>query len=97
MKHAIVTVVLLQVPGTLAAQDFPEACLPPVVPDTRLPLDVLLQYKQELSIEFEAYFRATTAYIACLDAERAAVMEEARAATEAYAEFLNVATNGEID
>jgi hypothetical protein len=97
MKHAIVTVVLLQVPGTLAAQEFREACLPPVLPDTNLPQEVLLQYHQELSIEFEAYFRATTAYIACLDAERAAVMGEAQAAAEAYAEFLNVATNGESE
>jgi hypothetical protein len=97
MKHAIVTVVFLQVPGALAAQEFREACLPPILPDTHLPQEVLLQYRQELRTEFEAYFRATTSYIVCLDAERAAVMQEAREAAEAYADFLSFATNGEND
>jgi hypothetical protein len=97
MKHAIVMVVLLQGPGALAAQEFREACLPPVLPDTSLPREVLLQYRQELSVEFEAYFSFVTTYIACLDAERSAVMEEAQQAAEAYAEFLTVATDGEND
>jgi hypothetical protein len=97
MKQAIFLVVVLQVPVASAAQEIRTTCLSPVLPDTNLPPEILQTYRQELSIEFELYFRAMTAYIACLDAERAAVIDEARAATEAYAEFLDAATIDEND
>jgi len=95
MRHAIFLVVLLQVPAALAAQEIREACLPPVPPDVALPADILRQYKSELAVEFEQYFRGATLYIACLDAEREAVFEEAQAVTRAYAEFLSIATKDE--
>ena len=95
MRHAIFLVVLLQAPGVLAAQEFRVPCLPPIPPDTTLPEELLRQYRSELTVEFEQYFRETTLYIACLDSERAASFEEARAVTEAYAEFLSVATKDE--
>lgn len=95
MRHAIFLVVLLQAPGALAAQEIREACLPPVPPDVALPDELLRQYKSELTIEFEQYFRGTTLYIACLDAEREAAFEEAQAVTGAYAEFLSIATKAE--
>lgn len=95
MRHAIFLVVLLQVPGALAAQEIREACLPPVPPDVALPDELLRQYKSELTVEFEQYFRGTTHYIACLDAERAAAFEEAQVVTRAYAKFLNIATKEE--
>ena len=97
MKHAIFLVVFLQGPVALAAQEIREACLPPVPPDIGLPAELLRQYRQELSTEFEQYFRVTTLYIACLDAERAAVFEEARAVTEAYRDFLELVTKDEND
>lgn len=95
MKHAIFLVVLLQGPDVLAAQEIRVGCLPPVPPDTALPADVLRQYPQELSIEFEEYFRAVADYIACLDAERAAAFDEARRVTERYTDFLKVVTKDE--
>lgn len=95
MKHAIFLVVFLQGPVALAAQEIREACLPPIPPDIGLPAELLRQYHQEFSVEFEQYFHATSAYIACLDAERAAVFEEARAVTEAYTEFLELVTKDE--
>lgn len=95
MRHAIFMVVFLQVPGALTAQELRIGCLPPLRPDAALPIDLLRQYRRELSIDFEVYFRDTTAYIACLDAERAAVFEEARAVTQAYAEFLELVTKDE--
>jgi hypothetical protein len=95
MKHAIFLVVFLQAPGALEAQEIRAPCLPPVPPDIGLPAELLRQYRQELSIEFEQYFRATSLYIACLDAERAAAFEEAHAVTEAYTEFLELVTKDE--
>lgn len=95
MKHAIFLVVLLQGPDVLAAQEIRAGCLPPVPPDTALPVDVLRQYRQELIVEFEEYFRAVTDYIACLDAERAAAFDEARGVTERYTDFLEVVTKDE--
>ncbi len=97
MRHAIFLVVLLQVPVALAAQEIREPCLPPVPPDVALPYELLRKYKSELTVEFEQYFQATTLYIACLDAERAAVFEEAQAVTRAYAEFLSIATKDEYE
>jgi hypothetical protein len=95
MQHAIFLVVLLQAPGVLAAQEFRVPCLPPIPPDTALPEELLLQYRSELTVEFEQYFRAASLYIACLDAEREAAFEEARAVTKAYTEFLEVVTKDE--
>lgn len=95
MRDAIFLVVFLQAPIVLAAQEIRETCLPPAAPDVSLPVDVLRQYRQELSVEFEAYFRATTLYIACLDAERAAIFEEAQSVAKAYQEFLEVVTKDE--
>lgn len=64
-------------------------CLPPEAPMTELPADVLAEYRTEIAAEFEAYFSSITEHIACLDEERARVMDEARAATEAYARLIN--------
>lgn len=68
-----------------AAQPEVIPCAPPEAPMSELPVEVLAEYRSEIAAEFEAYFSAVTAHIACLDAERARAMDEARGATEAYA------------
>lgn len=77
--------------GVVPATAQPEVirCLPPEAPMTELPVDVLAEYRTEIAAEFEAYFSSITEHIACLDEERARVMDEARAATEAYARLIN--------
>ncbi|WP_413873569.1 hypothetical protein [Albidovulum sp.] len=64
-------------------------CLPPEAPMTELPVEVLAEYRAEIASEFEAYFAAISDHIACLDEERGRAMDEARAATEAYARLTN--------
>lgn len=75
--------------ATAAAQPEVIRCLPPDAPMTELPVDLLAEYRTEIAAEFEAYFSSITEHIACLDEERARVMDEARAATEAYARLIN--------
>jgi hypothetical protein len=78
--------------GVVPATAQPEVirCLSPEAPMTELPVDVLAEYRMEIAAEFEAYFSSITEHIACLDEERARVLDEARAATEAYARFINI-------
>lgn len=64
-------------------------CVPPDVPMTDLPVGILVEYRAEIAAEFEAYFAALSDHIACLDAERARAMEEARVAATAYADLIN--------
>ena len=73
-----------------AAQPEVIRCLPPQVPVTDLPEAVLGEYRAEIGAEFEAYFSALSDHIACLDAERARAMTEARRAAQAYAAVLNI-------
>ena len=77
--------------GVVPASAQPEVirCLPPEAPMTELPVDVLAEYRKEIAGEFEAYFSSITEHIACLDDERARVLDEARAATEAYTRLIN--------
>ena len=77
--------------GVVPASAQPEVirCLPPEAPMTELPVDVLAEYRTEIAAEFEAYFSSITDHIACLDEERARVLDEARAATEAYTRLIN--------
>lgn len=77
--------------GVAPASAQPEVirCLPPEAPITELPADVLAEYRTEIAAEFEAYFSSVTEHIACLDEERARVLDEARAATEAYTRLIN--------
>lgn len=56
---------------------------------TDLPVGILVEYRAEIAAEFEAYFAALSDHIACLDAERARAMEEARVAATAYADLIN--------
>jgi hypothetical protein len=70
-------------------------CQPLIAPDTALSPEILAQYRRELVAEFEQYFRDVSAYIACLDAERIAILEEARDVTSAYADFLQATTKEE--
>ena len=88
VAYAVVTSALFGVAPTSAQ---PEAirCLPPEAPMTELPVDVLAEYRAEIAAEFEAYFSSITEHIACLDDERARVLDEARAATEAYTRLIN--------
>jgi len=85
---AVVTCALIDV-DPAAAQPEVIRCLPPEAPMTELPVDVLAEYRAEIAAEFEAYFSSITAHIACLDEERARVLDEARAATEAYTRLIN--------
>ena len=64
-------------------------CLAPEVPITDLPEAVLLEYRAEITAEFEVYFADLSAHIACLDAERDRALSEAQMATDAYSTFLN--------
>ncbi|OJY28874.1 MAG: hypothetical protein BGP11_02045 [Rhodobacterales bacterium 65-51] len=64
-------------------------CLPPEIPITDLPEEVLVEYRAEIGAEFEAYFMAVSDHITCLDEERTRAMDEARAATEAYTHLIN--------
>lgn len=57
---------------------------------TALPASVLSEYRAEISAEFEGYFREVSHYIACIDAERARALGEARTATSAYSAFLDI-------
>lgn len=77
--------------GVFPATAQPEAirCLSPEAPMTELPVDVLAEYRLEIAAEFEAYFSSITKHIACLDEERARVLDEARAATEAYSRLIS--------
>ena len=77
--------------GVAPASAQPEVirCLPPEAPMTELPVDVLAEYRTEIAAEFEAYFSLITEHIACLDEERARVLYEAQAATEAYTRLIN--------
>ena len=88
VAYAVVTSALFGVAPTSAQ---PEAirCLPPEAPMTELPADVLAEYRAEIAAEFEAYFSSITEHIACLDEERARVLYEAQAATEAYTRLIN--------
>lgn len=79
--------VFLAIPAPAVADAL--RCVPPVVPMTDLPVEVLADYRAEIAADFEAYFAALSDHIACLDAERARAMEEARTAAAAYADLLN--------
>ena len=84
-------VVTCALSGVVPAAAQPEVirCLPPEAPMTELPADVLAEYRTEIAAEFEEYFSSITEHIACLDEERARVLDEARAATEAYTRLIN--------
>jgi hypothetical protein len=71
-----------------SAQAAPPPCLPPEAPMTALSDAVLTEYRTEISAEFGEYFSAVSDYITCLDGERARILDEARAATEAYSNLL---------
>lgn len=88
VAFAVVTCALIDVvPAT--AQPEVIRCLPPEAPMTELPAEVLAKYRTEIAGEFEAYFSAVSEHITCLDKERARVLAEARAATEAYTRLIN--------
>jgi hypothetical protein len=88
VAFAVATCALI---GVVPAAAQPEVirCLSPEAPMTELPVDVLAEYRTEIAAEFEAYFSSITEHIACLDEERARVLDEARAATEAYTRLIN--------
>ena len=88
VAYAVATSTLLGVAPT-SAQPEVIRCLPPEAPSTELPVDVLTEYRAEIAAEFETYFSSITEHIACLDEERARVLDEARAATEAYTRLIN--------
>lgn len=95
MKHAIFLVVFLQALGAAQAQESYLPCAQPIRPDTALPQDLLEEYRAELVVEFEQYFRDISLYIACLDAERNGAFTEAQDVTAQYKEFLVLATEDE--
>ena len=88
VAYAVATSTLLGVAPT-SAQPEVIRCLPPEAPSTELPVDVLTEYRAEIAAEFETYFSSITEHIACLDEERARVLDEARSATEAYTRLIN--------
>jgi len=88
VAYAVVACAAISV-GPASAQPEVIRCLPPEAPMTELPVDVLVEYRAEIAAEFEAYFSSITEHIACLDEERARVLDEARSATEAYTRLIN--------
>jgi hypothetical protein len=88
VAFAVATCALI---GVVPAAAQPEVirCLSPEAPMTELPVDVLAEYRTEIAAEFEAYFSSVSEHIACLDEERARILDEARAATEAYTRLIN--------
>lgn len=88
VAYAVVACAAMGVPPASAQPELIR-CLPPEAPMTELPVDVLAEYRTEIAAEFEAYFSSITEHIACLDEERARVLDEARAATEAYTRLIN--------
>ncbi len=89
--RCVLVVLACASPGASIARAQPEVsrCGPPEAPMTDLPVEVLVEYRAEIAAEFEAYFVAISEHIACLDAERARAMIEARVATEAYTRLIN--------
>jgi hypothetical protein len=81
---------VVAVSSTAFAQPEMIRCLAPEVPITDLPEAVLAEYRAEIAAEFEAYFAELSHHIACLDSERSRALSEARVATEAYSDFLNI-------
>ena len=92
LRDAIFVVVIFQAPVAAETRNSFASCLPPIPPSLAMPLDVLREYRAELIIDYEQYFRAISTYVVCLDTERDAVLAEAREATALYANFLEVAT-----
>lgn len=90
--HLAAIIVVMFVNSAALAQPEVIRCLPPEVPVTDLPKAVLAEYRSEIAAEFEAYFAAVSAHIACLDTERSRALTEAHMATEAYSTFLNTPT-----
>jgi len=82
--------VMFLVSAATAAQPEVIRCLPPQVPITDLPEEVLLEYRADIGAEFESYFSAISTHIACLDDERTRALSEARDAADAYASFLYI-------
>lgn len=82
-------IVMALVNSAALAQPEVIRCLPPEVPITDLPEAILSEYRAEIAAEFEAYFTAVSAHIACLDTERSRALSEAHMATDAYSTFLN--------
>lgn len=88
VAYAVVACTAMGVPPA-SAQPEVIRCPPPEAPMTELPVDVLAEYRTEIAAEFEAYFSSITEHVACLDEERARILDEARAATEAYTRLIN--------
>lgn len=63
-------------------------CLAPQSPALGLTAEMIREYRAEIRDEFERYFSEASAYLICIDDERARVLTEARAASTTFATIL---------
>ena len=94
-RHAIVMIVILQVPSAALSQTSFGDCVPPQAPYAALSPADLAEFRAELAAEFEDYFNDLSQYITCLDNERARTMTEGAEVANAYEIFLNALSNDE--
>lgn len=81
---SILTLLALVSPGAA----FAEWCDPPIAPTPTTP-GLARDFREEFKDEFDQYFRDTSAYVACLDAERQRIFLEMQNTTQRYERFLN--------
>lgn len=59
-------------------------CVPPAIPYSDLPADVLADYRDELRLEYSEYFDAAQRYLQCLERAQATAHGEINQALETY-------------
>ncbi len=79
---------LVQVSPAIA---YAEWCDPPIAPMPTT-LELAQDFREEFKAEFDQYFRAASAYTACLDAERQRIFLEMKNTAQRYERFLNDST-----
>ena len=80
MAYAVFSVLIF---GTISPVLADEACYrpyPPVVSQ-----DLFHEFQDDIKAEFEEYFKAIEAYVACIDRARSAIFIEAKDAAQNYA------------
>lgn len=64
-----------------------EHCVRPEAP-TSVSVEAAVAYRDLISADYDAYFAAATAYVSCLDGERARALSDMTKAADDYDAFL---------
>lgn len=64
-----------------------EPCVRPEAP-TSVSVEAAVAYRDLISADYDAYFAAATAYVSCLDGERARALSDMTKAADDYDAFL---------